>query len=116
MLIKLRQLLRGTKGQGLVEYGILVGGVALVALAATAILGHKTNDLIASVAAALPGAHADDTGAIVSGKLVATTTAADGTSIILNATSTGTIADNLGIANIDQLVIEAEDANTAPAP
>lgn len=113
-MVKLRKLLSNTRGQGLVEYGILVGGVALVSLAATAILGHKTNDLIASCAAALPCAHDDDTGPIVSGKLVATTTAVDGTSIILDATSTGTIADNLGIASIDQLVIEAEDANTAP--
>jgi len=44
---KLRRVLKNKKGQGLVEYGILVGGVALVCLAAVSILGHKTNDLCA---------------------------------------------------------------------
>ena len=70
---KMKKLIRNNKGQGLVEYGILVGGIALVALAATAILGHKTTDLIATTAAALPCAHDEEAGAIVSGKLVATT-------------------------------------------
>ncbi|PNY35899.1 Flp family type IVb pilin [Rhodopirellula sp. MGV] len=103
----MRKLLRNKKGQGLVEYGILVGGIALVALAATAILGHKTTDLIATVAGALPGAHSDDTGPIVSGKLVATTTNAAG-ALILDATSPGSIEGNLGIENISSLVVEAE--------
>ena len=104
----MRKLLRNKKGQGLVEYGILVGGIALVALAATAILGHKTTDLISSVAAAMPGAHQDDAGAIVSGKLVRTTLNSDGTGLILDATSTqNTIESNLGIDNISSLVIEA---------
>lgn len=61
----LRKFFGNKKGQGLVEYGILVGGIALVALAATAILGHKTTDLIGTVASALPGAHGEDAGAIV---------------------------------------------------
>ena len=59
---------RSKSGQGLVEYGILVGGVALVTLAAVAILGHKTNDLVATVAAVIPCAHEDDTGPIISVK------------------------------------------------
>ena len=103
----MRKLLRNKKGQGLVEYGILVGGIALVALAATAILGHKTNDLLATTAAALPGAHADDAGPIVSGKLVATLTAnEDGTGlVILDATATQirrlkTILASPGIAQL----------------
>ena len=106
MLLKLRRVLKSKKGQGLVEYGILVGGVALVTLAAVAILGHKTNDLVATVAAALPGAHADDNGPITSGKLVATTL--NGSGLTLDATSPGSIEDNLGIAGISQLVLEAD--------
>ncbi|MEM7478386.1 MAG: class III signal peptide-containing protein [Planctomycetota bacterium] len=105
----MRKLLRNKKGQGLVEYGILVGGVALVGLAAVSILGHKTTDLLGTVAAALPGAHDDDQGAIVSGKIVATTQTAfaDGTGIILNTASSGTFSDNLGI-DASSLVIEPE--------
>jgi pilus assembly protein Flp/PilA len=107
----LRKLFSNKKGQGLVEYGILVGGIALVCLAATAILGHKTNDLISTVASALPGAHADDTGPIISGKLVKTTTGAaegGGTGIVLDANSPGSIAANLGIPNIANMVVEPE--------
>ena len=35
--------------------------------------GHKTTDLVATVAAVLPCAHADDAGPIVSAKLIETT-------------------------------------------
>ena len=102
---KLLRMLRNKKGQSLVEYGIIIGGVALVTLAAVAILGHKTNDLVASVAAALPGAHADDNGPIVSGKLVKTTTNSEG-GLVLNATETGSIEENVGIPGISSLVLE----------
>ncbi len=103
----MRKLLRNKKGQGLVEYGILVGGIALVALAATAILGHKTTDLIGTVAAALPGAHDDDEGPIISGKLVNTTlvTGEDTTAALaLDASNPGSLSGNLGITG--SLVIE----------
>jgi Flp pilus assembly pilin Flp len=102
----LKRLLRDKRGQGMVEYGILVGGIALIALAAVAILGHKTNDLLATVAAALPGAHADDNGTIVSGKLV-NTTSIDG-AIRLDATAPGSIEGNVGIPGITGLVAEAD--------
>jgi len=100
----LRKFFGNKKGQGLVEYGILVGGIALVALAATAILGHKTTDLIGTVAAALPGSHSDDNGAIVSGKLV-NTTSNGGSGLRLDATTPGTFASNLGI-NTAGLTVE----------
>jgi len=111
MLKKLRNVLKSRKGQGMVEYGILVGGVALVALAAVAILGHKANDLIASTAAILPGAHADDNGAILSGKLIETTGADTGT-IQVNATEilansdTSRLSNNLGLVGLDTLVLD----------
>ena len=106
MLLKLRRVLKSKKGQGLVEYGILVGGVALVTLAAVAILGHKTNDLVATVAGALPGAHADDNNPIVSGKLVATTGGASG--LVLDVSNPGSFSSNLGITGVDALVLEAD--------
>jgi pilus assembly protein Flp/PilA len=68
----LRKLFRNRKGQGLVEYGLIIAGVALICAAAVSIFGHKTNDLIAAVAAVLPGAHAEDNAAIVSGELIET--------------------------------------------
>lgn len=60
------------RGAALVEYGLLIAGVALIGAAAVSIFGHKTSDLVAAVATVLPGAHADDNGAITSGKLIET--------------------------------------------
>lgn len=74
----LRKMFRNKKGQGLVEYGLIIAGVALVAAAAISIFGHKTTDLIAAVAAVLPGAHSDGNAPIVSGRLIETTEASDG--------------------------------------
>jgi pilus assembly protein Flp/PilA len=105
MLKFMRRLLKDRKGQGIVEYGILVGGIALVCLAAVAILGHKTNDLVAVVAAALPGAHDEDNGAIVSGQLV--NTVADGNgNFVLDGVNPGSMSANLGIADLDGLVAD----------
>ena len=100
--------IRNRKGQGLVEYGILVGGVALVCLAAVSLLGHQVTDIMSVVAGVLPGAHADDNAPIVSGKLVATTQNADGTGLVLNVQNPGTMSGNLGITGVDSLVLEAE--------
>ena len=72
----LRKFFGNKKGQGLVEYGLIIAGVALICAAAISVFGHKTSDLIAAVATVLPGAHADDNGPIVSGKLIETEQAA----------------------------------------
>lgn len=69
----MRKMLSNKKGQGLVEYGLIIAGVALICAAAVSVFGHKTSDLIGAVATILPGAHADDNAPIVSGKLIETT-------------------------------------------
>lgn len=69
----MRKLFKNKKGQGLVEYGLIIAGVALICAAAVSVFGHKTSDLIGAVAAILPGAHADDNAPMVSGKLIETT-------------------------------------------
>jgi pilus assembly protein Flp/PilA len=68
----LRKMFRDKKGQGLVEYGLIIAGVALISAAAISVFGHKTNDLIAAVAAVLPGAHAEDNNPIFSGSIIET--------------------------------------------
>jgi len=88
----MRKLLSNKKGQGLVEYGLIIAGVALICAAAVSVFGHKTSDLIAAVATVLPGAHADDNGPMVSGKLIETTGADDG-AITLNVQRIATRAD-----------------------
>ena len=69
----LRKFFTNKKGQGLVEYGLIIAGVALISAAAVSVFGHKTSDLISAVATVIPGAHLDDNGPIVSGSLIETT-------------------------------------------
>jgi Flp pilus assembly pilin Flp len=109
---------RNRKGQGLVEYALLIAGVALIAAAAVSVFGHKTSDMIAAVAAVLPGAHPDDNGPINSGKLIETTdaAAADTDGIELDAgtiqtnTNTARLGNNVGLvtpADFGGLVLES---------
>lgn len=69
----LRKFFGNKKGQGLVEYGLIIAGVALICAVSVSIFGHKTSDLISAVATVIPGAHEDDNGPITSGKLIETT-------------------------------------------
>ena len=100
----MRKFISNKKGQGLVEYGLIIAGVALICAAAVSVFGHKTSDLIAAVATVLPGAHEDDNGPITSGKLIETTAPGatlSGNGIELNltaieaATGTGRLQANV---------------------
>ena len=61
----MRNLIRNRKGQGLVEYALIIAGVALIAIVGITMFGHKVADLIGTVAAILPGAHTDDNAPII---------------------------------------------------
>ena len=99
----LRKFFGNKKGQGLVEYGLIIAGVALICAAAISVLGHKTSDLIAAVATIIPGAHDDDNDAIASGKLIETANPAGGADgIQINATD---IAANNGTARLENNVL-----------
>ena len=67
------RVFRNRKGQGLVEYGLIIAGVALIAAVSISVFGHKVSDLIAATATVIPGAHEDDNGPITSGKLIEST-------------------------------------------
>ncbi len=103
----LRKLFSNKKGQGLVEYGLIIAGVALICAAAVSVLGHKTSDLISAVATVLPGSHEDDNGPIVSGKLIETTSADDGGTIALDVV---TIAGNSGSPRLGNNLLGAGNA------
>ncbi len=68
----IRRLMRNKKGAALVEYALIVAGVALIGAAAVSVFGHKVTDMLATAAAVLPGSHADDNAPIVSGKTIET--------------------------------------------
>ena len=59
----LKRLIRNRKGQGLVEYALIIAGVTLICAVGIAIFGHKVSDMISATAVILPGAHTDDNGA-----------------------------------------------------
>jgi Flp pilus assembly pilin Flp len=75
---------RDRKGQALVEYALLVAGIALIAAAAVSVLGYKTAGLIAAMAAVLPGAEAASNGPIAAGHLIETTAGTTLTGIALD--------------------------------
>jgi pilus assembly protein Flp/PilA len=95
----MRKLFSNKKGQGLVEYGLIIAGVALISAAAVSVFGHKTSDLISAVATVLPGAHADDNGPMISGKLIETTSSEDG-AIALDVATISTSTNGRLDANV----------------
>ena len=114
----IKNLFTCKKGAALLEYSLLAAGVSLVAAAGVAVFGHKTSDMISATAAIMPGAHADDNGPIVSGKIIETTTNADG-AIVVDAAGIAAnpgafrLEENLGVTGIGSggasaLVQEAE--------
>ena len=78
MVNRMRRLLNDKTGAALVEYTLIVAGVALIGAATVSIFGHKTNDMLATAAAVLPGAHAEDNAPVVSGRVVETSPNAAG--------------------------------------
>jgi len=107
---------RTQQGAAMIEYALLIAGVALVATAAVSIFGHKTSDLVASVATVLPGAHSDSNSTMLSGNLIETTPAdatdptgnpieVDITTILAN-TGTERLGNNLGV-DVHDLIIES---------
>lgn len=87
------------KGAALVEYGLLIAGVALIAAVSVSIFGNKTADLIAAVATILPGSSGSDNLPIVNGQLLETTQAAAGsTNYGGGSASTGWVLDVTSIA------------------
>jgi len=123
MLRLINRLVKCKKGAALVEYALLVAGVALIGAASVSVFGHKTNDMIATVAAIMPGAHTDDNGPMVSGKIIETApgatnaannAAAIGLDVATIVTGNGTdrldanLGNPLGADNQSQLVLEAK--------
>jgi Flp pilus assembly pilin Flp len=97
-MLKLR---RNRKGQGLVEYALIIAGVTLIAAVGISVFGHKVSDMIDAVAVILPGAHQGDNGPISSGHIIETTDASQGASsapitIDLNAIQSGNGTGRLG--------------------
>ena len=121
MVNLMRRLVREKKGAALVEYALIVAGVALIGAATVSVFGHKTNDMLATTTAVLPGAHAEDNAPIVSGRVVETSpnaagfdegNSATGIGLDVNAITTNTGTPRLGTdvgsdGTLSSLVLES---------
>ena len=105
----LRKFFGNKKGQGLVEYGLIIAGVALICAAAISVFGHKTSDLISAVAAVLPGAHAGDNAPITSGALIETTEGSATAPVELDAAA---IVTNAGDSRLGNNILGGTAATT----
>lgn len=95
---------RNKRGAALVEYGLLVAGVAIVTAVAISIFGHKVNDMVGTAAAILPSNDTEDTGTITGGRVVETTGGGGGGPIgIGQNTQDSTMQDMFGV-EVDELI------------
>ncbi len=101
------------RGAALVEYGLIIAGVALVSAAAISIFGKKTSDMIGAAAAVLPGARAADNGPIRTGRLIKTRVTDGAIELDAAAIQAGgtQLGDNLGL-EAEQLLIDGSVTTT----
>ncbi len=78
----LKTLRNSRKGQAMVEYALLVVCVAAVGAVATSMLGHKTQNTLAIMAAIMPGAHTDDNQPIAETQVIPTKIGANGALVL----------------------------------
>jgi pilus assembly protein Flp/PilA len=89
------KLLRNRKGQGLVEYALIIAGVTLLCAVGISLFGHKVAGMIDMVAVVLPGAHDECNGPIANGQLIETKKGTDGTIALDEGTIKGSTAARL---------------------
>lgn len=101
----------------MIEYGLLIAGIALIAAVSVSIFGNKTADLIAAVATVIPGSSGDDNLPIINGHLIETTLASNlgGTSMYGYGYS-GMVLDVSAIAGRSSGYISRLNAQLAGTP
>jgi hypothetical protein len=101
---------KSRRGQGLVEYIIIVASVALIALVSVSIFGHKVADQYAIGAGMLPGAHGEDNVAIVTGEYAGFTQNADGNNVANGEVTWADVTGNATVGEMDNNVVTAGGA------
>ena len=96
---------KARRGQGLVEYIIIVASVALIALVSVSIFGHKVADQYAIGAGMLPGAHVEDNAPIVTGEFAAFTDDGNGNNVGNGQVSWGDVTGNATPGEMDNNVV-----------
>ena len=102
----LRKADQKRSGQALVEYIVIVAAVAVVALMAVSMFGHKVADQYAVGAGMLPGARAEDNLPITTGAYAGFTENAAGTALISNGVVTwADVTGNTTTGEMDNNVV-----------
>ena len=105
------KLIQNRRGQGLVEYIIIVASVGLISLVSLSMFGHKVADQYAIGSGMLPGACADDNVAISTGFFAGVN---EGDSITGNGqVSWADITGNTTTGEMDNNVVAAAGSNAA---
>ena len=94
---------KNRRGQGLVEYIVIVAAVALIALVSVSMFGHKVADQYAVGAGMLPGAHAEDNNPIATG-FYAGVTESGGNTVATGGVSWADITGGFGAAAEGEMV------------
>ena len=109
------KLIQNRRGQGLVEYIIIVASVSLISLTSLSMFGHKVADQYAIGAGMLPGAHAEDNLPVTTGFYAGVAQNADGDAIVSNGqVSWADVTGNATAGEMDNNVVTFGD-NSADA-
>jgi Flp pilus assembly pilin Flp len=92
-----KKLFRDKRGSAMVEYGLLVAGVAIIGVGAVSTFGKKTGDLIGTSAAIIPGGSAATNRPIAVGRLIEMETSSE------QKTNFSAINNNTTTAGVNRL-------------
>lgn len=92
------------RGAALVEYGLIVAGVALVAAAAVSIFGSKTGGMIGATTRVLPGANAEDNKLINVGHAINVKADSNGNLGVDTDKLDKTLGENMGLDGTTELI------------
>ena len=98
---------KSRRGQGLVEYIVIVAAVALIALVAVSIFGHKVADQYAIGAGMLPGAHTEDNAPIVTGEFAGFQDDGSGNNVANGQVTWADVTGNATVGEMDNNVVVA---------
>ena len=104
---KSAQLNSRRRGQGLIEYIVIVAAVALISLVAVSIYGHKVADQYAIGAGMLPGAHAEDNAPVVTGEYAGFAADANGNNVADGTVSWADVTGNATAGEMKNNVVTA---------
>ena len=90
------------KGQAMVEYTLLVAGVAVACALAVSVLGDKTADTLSIMAAIMPGAEASDNSPLTAANVIPFKN--NGSSLVLD---TANLVSSAGVDRYAGLLVRA---------